>query len=1155
MNTQDFKRKLTAVFSADVAGYSRLMGEDEAATVKTLEAYKQVMFSLIKQHRGRVIDSPGDNLLAEFASVVDAVQCGVAVQNELKVRNADLPENRKMQFRIGINLGDVIEEGDRIYGDGVNIAARLESLADPGGICVSKTAFDHIEAKLPLGYHFLGEQTVKNIAKPVGAYKVLMEPRVTGAERRGEPKGVPVWRRNPVLASAVALLVLVIGATVWNFYWHAPKFEAASKEKMAFPLPDKPSVAVLPFDNISGDREQDYLADGITDNIISYLSKHPAMFVIDRKSSLTYKGKHVKVQQVSEDLGVRFILEGSVQKSGNKLRVTAQLVDALKGQPLWSERYDRDFQDLFALQDEITTDIQKAMGLQLTGEHLAILYGTKNLEAWGYMVKEITPANQPNKENILEARSLCEKASKLDPSYGYAWNQLAWTYVTEAWFGGWTLSPAEALRRAMEYAQKEEATGKAHGGYHTLMNVLYLLQGKYDDALAEGQKAIGMEPNAAVHYARMATALRYAGRPAEAIANSKKAMRLNPYYPAWYLYDLGAAYEMGGQYNDALATWKKLLERSLKGEFPPIEVHEYFAITYTRLGQMEKARAHADEILKLNPKYAAESFRKNTPYKDRAYVDGLFSLLIKAGLPEKPPLPLPDKPSIAVLPFVNMSDDPQQDYFSDGMTEDLITDLSKISGLFVIARNSTFVYKGKPVNIQQVSRELGVKYVLEGSVRRAGDQVRINAQLLDATTGQHLWAERYDGSMKDVFSLQDKINQKIVAALAVKLTSGEKAILTQKGTQDPAAYEEFLKGREHYLRFTKEDFAKAEACFKRAIELDPNYSRAKASLALMYFEGTNSRMEAAFNINYDLARLRARQYCVEAMKEPTSIAYQVAGVMDLNLRQWDAAISRLEKALALDPNDPTCHDAMSGVLSMSGRPAEGMEYAKTGMRLDPLNPARYLGRIGIAHFCMGERKEAATAIEKALKLNPEFGSPLAVLASAYARLGLIEEGRAAYETYRRLWTVPISVAGVHYYWPFKDRQVAEYFMEGLLKAGLPGRLFDCIHVSKEDQLTGDDLRAFYFPSTTTGYYTESGNWSLEIAKDGKMTLHGNWVKGGVDTGRAWLEGDKLWYQYQNSLYGMALCGTAFKNPKGTPEGKDEYIRFNDIFVTNFARLR
>ena len=292
MAEEKFRRKLTAILSADVAGYSRLMAEDESATVKTLETYREVMSTLIMQHRGRVIDSPGDNLLAEFTSVVDAVQCAVAVQKEFQARNTELPENRRMEFRIGINLGDVIEEGDRIYGDGVNIAARLEGLAAPGGICISKTAFDQIESKLPLGYEYLGEQTVKNIAKPVGAYHVLMEPRVT----------------------------------------------VAGKEKRALQLPKEPSIAVLPFANISGDPEQEYFSDGLTEEIITALSKVYNMFVIARNSTFAYKGKPVKVQQVGEELGVRYVLEGSVRKAGDRVRITAQLVDAATGGHLWSER-------------------------------------------------------------------------------------------------------------------------------------------------------------------------------------------------------------------------------------------------------------------------------------------------------------------------------------------------------------------------------------------------------------------------------------------------------------------------------------------------------------------------------------------------------------------------------------------------------------------------------------------------------------------------------------------------------------------------------------------------------------------------------------------------------------------------------------------------
>jgi len=320
MSAESFKRKLTAILSADVKGYSRLMGENEAETVTTLTAYRRIMGELIQQHRGRVVDSTGDNLLAEFASVVDAVQCGVGVQKELQARNADLPENRRMQFRIGINLGDVIEEGEKLYGDGVNIAARLEALAEPGGICISKTAFDHIESKLPLGYQFLGQQTVKNIAKPVGAYKVLMEPRVI--DREEEEAGKTVEPGKPPA-----------------------------------PLPDKPSIAVLPFTNMSDDPEQEYFSDGMSEDIISSLSQLPDIFVIARNSTFTYKGKSVNVQQVSRELGVKYILEGSVRKVGNRVRITAQLIDGTTGHHLWAERYDRKLEDIFAIQDEVTFKI------------------------------------------------------------------------------------------------------------------------------------------------------------------------------------------------------------------------------------------------------------------------------------------------------------------------------------------------------------------------------------------------------------------------------------------------------------------------------------------------------------------------------------------------------------------------------------------------------------------------------------------------------------------------------------------------------------------------------------------------------------------------------------------------------------------------------
>jgi TolB-like protein len=503
------------------------------------------------------------------------------------------------------------------------------------------------------------------------------------------------------------------------------------------------------------------------------------------------------------------------------------------------------------------------------------------------------------------------------------------------------------------------------------------------------------------------------------------------------------------------------------------------------------------------------------------------------------------------MPFVNLSEDKSQEFFSDGLTDDLITDLSKISGLFVTARHSAFAYKGKPVTIRQVAEELGVRYILEGSVRREGDQVRINAQLIDSASDRHVWAERYDGSMKDVFSLQDKINERIVTALAAQLTAGEKTLITKKGTHDPAAYEEFLRGRQHYLRSTKADYAKAEACFKKAIELDPNYNQARAALALLYndvaVQGPSTWR--ALRINYEQARLQARQYLQEAMKEPSSVAYLLSGYMELYLRQWDEAITQYEKALALDPNDPSCFRGLGWALISSGRPREAIEHLKKAMKLDPQNPAPYLARIGLAHFCRGEWQEAATASEKAMKINPDMTIPPAVLASAYAHLGLIVEAKAAYGAFYQR----VGAASPRYFWPFKDRGSDDSFFEGLIEAGASSGKLPSIHVSEKDQLTGDELRAFYFPSTTTGYFSQGADWTLEIGEDGTAILTTSGLPGGMDRGRSWLEANKLWLHFPNYNYGIAYCSTTFRNPAGTPEAKNEYISFNDVWFSKFSR--
>jgi len=504
------KRKLTALLSADVKGYSRLMGEDEKSTVETLKTYREVIGNLIRQYQGRVIDSPGDNVLSEFASVVDAVECAVKIQEEVKKKNEELPENRRMEFRIGVHHGDVIEDEKRIYGDGVNIAARIEGLAEGGGICISRTSFDSVKNKLNLGYEYLGEHSVKNIAEPVRVYKVLTEPKYAGqviGEKKLKPKQ---WRWAAI--GAVAILIIVAGIfAVWNFYLR-PDVEPASEQRMALPLPDKPSLAVLPFDNLSGDPEQDYLVDGLTENIITGLSKIPDMFVIARNSTFTYKDKPVKVQQVAEDLGVRYVLEGSVQISADQLRVTAQLIDALKGHHVWSETYDRKMEELFAVQDDITLNIAVAMQVKLTeGEQARVRHSTDNLKAWALAVRAHGLFETYTKDDNAKARELFKKAIELDPNYTYAWTYLGWTHWVDGKWHSMHYNQKESFERAAEIAQKALSIDDKLSDVYALLSGVYLVQRKYDEAVATGKKAIALDPNSSENHAIVAITMQNVG--------------------------------------------------------------------------------------------------------------------------------------------------------------------------------------------------------------------------------------------------------------------------------------------------------------------------------------------------------------------------------------------------------------------------------------------------------------------------------------------------------------------------------------------------------------------------------------------------------------------------------------------------------------------
>ncbi|MGB6378660.1 MAG: adenylate/guanylate cyclase domain-containing protein [Syntrophobacteria bacterium] len=626
MATEDFKRKLTAILSADVKGYSRLMGEDDEATVRTITAYREVITEVVQKHRGRVVDSPGDNILAEFASVLDAVRSGVEIQEELKTRNAELPDERKMEFRIGVNLGDVIHEEERIYGDGVNVAARVESLAEAGGICVSGTVFDQIESKLPLGYEYLGEQSVKNISKPVRIYKALMDPEVVGkviGEKRVEPRrGLKV-----ALAVVTALLLIVGGMLIWRTAF--PPVQVASVEKMAFPLPDKPSIAVLPFDNLSGDPKQEYFSDGLTDQIIATLSRVPKLFVIARNSTFTYKGKPVKVQQVSEELGVRYVLEGSVRKSGDKIRITAQLIDALNGHHLWARQYDRNLDDIFAVQDEITIRIITAMQVKLTeGEQArAFAKGTNNLEAYLKSLEANELVSRINPDSNALGKQLAEEAVALDPEYSWAYYVLGRSHMIDVWVKT-SKSPKESLGKAMGLWKKAIALDDTNTDAHGNLAFLYSMKGQHDKALAQAEKTVALNPNSAWAQFMVGKALFFAGRTEESIPEYKKALRLDPIPKNNLFWSLGLSYAYMGQYKEAM-TW---CEKAVRQEPDDLLARIMMTVVYSLSGRDEEARAEAAEVLRIQPKFTLKGFEKRLTYKRKEDSEKFLNALRKAGL-------------------------------------------------------------------------------------------------------------------------------------------------------------------------------------------------------------------------------------------------------------------------------------------------------------------------------------------------------------------------------------------------------------------------------------------------------------------------------------------------------------------------------------------
>ena len=635
MAQEGFKRKLAAILSADVEGYSRLMDDDEEATVRTLTDYRNAISDLVQQYRGRIVDTPGDNILSEFTSVVDAVNCALEIQREIAERNTALPYNRRMDFRVGVNLGDIIEEEGRIYGDGVNIAARVEAMAEAGGICISGRAFDQVENKLGLEYNNLGEHKVKNITRPIRVYQVLSYPGAAAHRVFQAKAAISKKWRNITFGAGAVIFVIAVTVGIWMFYIRRPSVEPASEEKMAYSLPDKPSIAVLRLDYMGDDPDKEYIAKALSENIISALSKIPDLFVIAKESSFSYKGKKVKIKQISEELGVRYVLEGSLQKSGDHIRVTAQLIDAIKGYHVWSSSFDRKLKDFFALQDDIILNILNGLQVEITILHEGFGRGTTKPEALFKLHQGLHHVYKFTKEDMVVGRKLYQAAIAQDPKYAFAYYLLGWTYFHDV-VRGYSKSREQSLKQAETYAYKALELDPSLAEARAQLATILCYRRQFGEAITEGERAIAKDPNNAAIMAIHTITLNNVnvGRYEEALALIERAIRINPKPAPYYISQLGRANMGLERYATAINVYKSVLIKEPNNMFAWMSL----AICYVLTNRMEDAEKAAAELLRVQPAFCI-NFYKNifsiSEETDRGRI--YIGALRKAGIAENPP--------------------------------------------------------------------------------------------------------------------------------------------------------------------------------------------------------------------------------------------------------------------------------------------------------------------------------------------------------------------------------------------------------------------------------------------------------------------------------------------------------------------------------------
>jgi adenylate cyclase len=618
------ERRLAAIMAADVVGYSRLMGADEIGTLRALQAHRRELIDpTIAAHRGRIVKTTGDGLLVEFLSAVEAVACSIAIQREVGSSNADVAEDKRLTFRIGINVGDIISEAGDIFGDGVNVAARLESLCEPGGLCISRTVRDQVRDKLPVTFDDLGEQQVKNIARPVRAFGLTPEAIAAIPELAPNGRAAPSGRGRPWIIAALLAVLVVAGGAAWWMVRAPPPMSHSADPTAATPVPiggARASIAVLPLEALGAEGGSDYFADGLTEDIIAALGRFRDLSVMSRSAVSAYKGKHPTPGEVGRDLRVGYVVEGSIRRAPERIRVSVSLTDTSRGAILWSEKYDAEPKDIFTVQDQITRRISSALALRVTGLELARASAKppNNLEAYDLVLRGRDLLSHLTRSANAQARDLFERAIALDPNYPSAYIGLG-QVDARASNQGWTQDPGEALERAEKLARKAITLDDLNSNAHALLGVVAVQFGDYDRALEELKRAIDLNGSDAESYDQLATVLLYEGDISGAIAAAELVTQLQPEIPDGAAFNLGIAYILADRGADAV----RILERAVERNPAPLVSNVMLAAAYAAAGRQQEAERQAERVHQRFPTFSRDRF--GSAWRDptlRAKLDG-----------------------------------------------------------------------------------------------------------------------------------------------------------------------------------------------------------------------------------------------------------------------------------------------------------------------------------------------------------------------------------------------------------------------------------------------------------------------------------------------------------------------------------------------------